>query len=170
MSIRDEATGRYTHNQNSWVLNNDIARCYADGVELFFTDIPTYERIKDCYFGKIADGYACVFNGNGGLLVHRFITNAKDGDIVDHINRNKKDNRLCNLRITDKSENAFNSKLRTTNKSGRCGVRFRNDTQRWSAEIKKDYRKISLGCYATKEEAIKAREAAEERIYGYKLS
>lgn len=103
-------------------------------------------------------------------MLHRYISGAQDGDIVDHINRDRKDNRPENLRLTDKSENAFNCGVRRSNKSGFTGVWFRNDTKRWSAEIKKDGRKISLGCYAEKEDAIAARQSAEELIYGYKLS
>ena len=41
-------------------------------------------------------------------LLHRFIMDAKTGDVVDHINRNTLDNRRCNLRIVDHSINNKN--------------------------------------------------------------
>ena len=44
------------------------------------------------------------------ILLHRFIMDAKTGDVVDHINRNTLDNRRCNLRIVDYS---INNKNRT---------------------------------------------------------
>lgn len=43
------------------------------------------------------------------VRLHREIIGAKDGEIVDHINRNKLDNRLCNLRIVSQKENIHNS-------------------------------------------------------------
>ena len=43
------------------------------------------------------------------VRLHREIIGAKDGEIVDHINRNKLDNRLCNLRIVSRRENNHNS-------------------------------------------------------------
>jgi hypothetical protein len=95
--------------------------------------------------------------------------NCKDkSKVIDHINRNKKDNRLCNLRICDKSINAFNIGIKSNNTSGVTGVWFRKDTKKWVAEIKKNYKKISLGCYEKKEDAIKARKEAEIKIGGFK--
>lgn len=43
------------------------------------------------------------------VRLHREIIRAKDSEIVDHINRNKLDNRLCNLRIVSQKENTHNS-------------------------------------------------------------
>ena len=43
------------------------------------------------------------------VRLHREIIGAKDSEIVDHINRNKLDNRLCNLRIVSQKENIHNS-------------------------------------------------------------
>lgn len=43
------------------------------------------------------------------IRLHREVIKAKDGEVVDHINRNKLDNRLCNLRITSQKENTHNS-------------------------------------------------------------
>ena len=87
--------------------------------------------------------------------------------IVDHINRNKRDNRRENLRLANKSLNAFNSKIYKNNKSGVTGVYFRKDTKKWTAEIKVNYRKICLGCYETKEEAINARKKAEQKYINW---
>ena len=99
------------------------------------------------------------------ILLHRFLKNPSNNEVVDHINRNKKDNRLCNLRNTNKSINAFNSKLNQNNSSGYTGVYYRKDTRKWVAEIKKNYKKISLGNFNKKEDAINARKKAEEEYY-----
>ena len=87
---------------------------------------------------------------------------------MDHINRNKKDNRLANLRITNKSINAYNSKMRTDNTSGYKGVWYRKDTGKWVAEIRKDQKKIILGNFIDKQDAIRERKKAEVVYYGNK--
>lgn len=57
----------------------------------------------------------CAMNGgaqarvNGErILMHRLLLQPKDGEIVDHINRNNLDNRRSNLRITDQTHNLGN--------------------------------------------------------------
>lgn len=158
--------GQFAPNTNRWNLHDGIAECYLDGELLFFTDADVYEALKDYPMSKMADGYS-AFRLNGvEIAVHRFISKPADNELVDHINRNKKDNRRSNLRNTDKSVNAFNSAIRSTNTSGTTGVYFRKDTGMWAAEIKKNYKKICLGCFGTKEEAVAARKKAEVVLYG----
>ena len=161
--------GTFAPNTNVWQVRNGLLYCYLNEELLFYTDERNWFLFKGKSVCKAADGYSGMRISGKMVLVHRVIANACEGDVVDHINRNKKDNRIKNLRKTDKSENAFNSKLRSNNKSGVTGVRFRQDTKRWTAEIKKDYKKISLGCFATKEEAVQARKKAEVEYYGYQL-
>lgn len=57
-------------------------------------------------------------NETGQLRMHRDVMAAKDGDIVDHINRDKLDNRRSNLRFVSHGENRRNSKANSTNKLG----------------------------------------------------
>lgn len=163
--MRDK-NGRFTNNKNEWVIKDGLAYCYLRGELLFFTEEENMHIFDGKSVCKTADGYCGVNDDDGEKFVHRIITDAKDGDIVDHINRNKKDNRKSNLRLVDKSVNAFNCGVRKSNKSGVTGVYFRKDTNRWQAEIKKDGKHISLGCYVDKETAIKAREKGETKYYG----
>lgn len=71
-----------------------------------------------------------------------------------------------NCRWADKSLQAYNQRLRRTNTSGYTGVKFRGDTNKWQAIITKNYKNISLGCYDTLEEALRARVKGEEEYYG----
>jgi hypothetical protein len=86
-----------------------------------------------------------------------------DGEI-DHINHDKTDNRLINLRDVSRQENCLNAPLRPNNTSGHCGVLFDKAKGKWLARI--DFNRSSryLGCYDTKEEAVIARKAAEKML------
>ena len=170
MTQRNPKTGRFAPNVNKWEERNGLAYCYLGDELLFFTDIEMSMQFRNKSIGKMANGYAETWVNGRAIQIHRIIIGAKEGDIIDHINRDKKDNRLANLRFSDKSENSFNRDIQPQNTSGRTGVWFRKDTNRWAAEIRKDCKKISLGCYATKEEAVKAREEGEVKYYGYKLT
>jgi HNH endonuclease/AP2 domain len=58
---------------------------------------------------------------------------------VDHVNRNKLDNRIKNLRLVTCQQNNFNSKA--------TGITYRKDTGKWQASIWRDYKRVGLGCY-----------------------
>lgn len=64
-----------------------------------------------------------VANDKLGKL-HRFLTGAKEDEVVDHINRNGLDNRRENLRITTASMNSRNMSTKSSNKLGQNGVAF----------------------------------------------
>lgn len=55
--------------------------------------------------------------------------------IVDHINGNPSDDRWCNLRDVDYSQNCMNSRTPKTNKSGVKGVCWDKRDKRWKAQI-----------------------------------
>lgn len=162
---RDES-GKFVRNTNVWKFrDDDIMECYLGDEMLFFTDD---KRVLDYTWAKLANGYAATFVDGDIIPAHRFISQPMAGEIVDHINRDKKDNRSCNLRNTDKSMNAYNTGLWSHNTSGNKGVILRKDTGRWSARIMLNQKTIYLGCFSTKEEAIAARQAAERVIYASK--
>ena len=78
---------------------------------------------------------------------------------LDHINRDKLDNRIDNLRDVSKSQNMENVGISSRNKSGVVGVHFYEQTKRWRATYKTEH----LGYFLTKDEAVKARYEAELR-------
>ena len=100
------------------------------------------------------------------IRMHRVINNTPDGFITDHINRNKLDNRKCNLRTTNKSVNTINRGKPNNNTSGFKGVYLDSWTGKWRAELKLNRKKISLGRFVEIEDAIKARLDGEKLYYG----
>lgn len=98
------------------------------------------------------------------VFLHRVawaITHGEWPDQIDHINGDKADNRLCNLRNVDVRENLRNKSLYRTNKTDFLGV-SQTPGNRWRAVIQG----VDLGTYITKAEAVAARKAAE-KVLGY---
>lgn len=82
---------------------------------------------------------------------------------IDHINRNKSDNRLKNLRLAGQSLNMHNAN-RIAGQSGVVGVTWDSRRRKWCARIKIAYVSKFLGRFDTKNAAIKAREDAVKNI------
>lgn len=106
--------------------------------------------------------YDSVTHKRYDITLHRMISGAPDEVYVDHINRDKLDNRKSNLRFCTKKQNNYN---KTSNKqSGYVGVQERYS--RYRASITKDGKWINLGTFDTKEGALIARLKAEKEYFG----
>jgi hypothetical protein len=85
---------------------------------------------------------------------------------LDHIDLDKANDALSNLRLATKGQNCLNSKLSSRNTSGFRGVSFCNTTQRWRSSIRINGREKNLGRYDTPEEAHEAWKAAAASAFG----
>lgn len=85
---------------------------------------------------------------------------------IDHINMNKSDNRIENLRAATNAENMQNSKARRSNKTGFKGVFLIKTSGRYMANICANKKQIYLGTFSTAEEAHAAYCFAAERLHG----
>lgn len=105
---------------------------------------------------KSSSGYQMIYDPESQkvMLLHRVIAGAKKGDVVDHINRNKLDNRRSNLRLVTQSQNTFNSPKRKGTKSIYRGV-TKSKSGTWVA----NYRMRHIGCFKTEIEAARAYDA-----------
>jgi hypothetical protein len=105
-----------------------------------------YERIK-------------VSSVNGKIvMLHRFLLNPSKEQLVDHKDLNTYNNKKSNLRICNKSENNMN-------RPSTLGVWFHKKNKNWCAEIWVYRKKIGLGSYKTKKEALKIRRKAEKKYF-----
>jgi hypothetical protein len=103
--------------------------------------------------------------GNKLVELHRWIMQPKKGEWVDHINKNTLDNRVKNLRICTNSANIRNGRIRQNNKSGHSGVWQDKRSKKWVAEIKVNYKKISLGSSKSFKKAVELRKMAEKKYW-----
>lgn len=94
-------------------------------------------------------------------LMHRLLINAKEDEFVDHINRNKLDNRKSNLRIVTKQENMHNKSNYKSNKSGYNGIKWNKNLNKWQVQITRNKKRQHLGVFDNIQDAIIARRTAE---------
>lgn len=85
---------------------------------------------------------------------------------IDHINGDRTDNKIDNLRDITRSENMKNMKLKSNNSSGFAGVHFDKLNKKWRAQIMVNGRWKHLGRFESIDDAVSARNAAEKE-YGY---
>lgn len=98
-------------------------------------------------------------------LVWLYVHGALPEHDLDHINGNKSDNRIDNLRYCTQAENQQNrTGLQKNNTSGHPGVYWYDPNHKWSGKICIKRKIIHLGYFDTIEEAIAARKAAK-KIY-----
>ena len=161
--------GKKSRKYNDYKFYQDYGICYATNTNsICYFDIEDYSIIKDyCWYEDTSTGYMKTRTiENTYISMHRLITKNKY-EIVDHINRNKLDNRKINLRNATKRINILNRNgVISTNTSGYTGVHFSNSNQKWSADIYVDNQNIHLGCFINKDDAVKARLQAEAKYYG----
>lgn len=86
---------------------------------------------------------------------------------VDHVNMDRSDNRLSNLREASRAENSCNRPVQRNNKSsGIKGVTWSHKRRKWLAQIGKDGKHYNLGAYSSIEEAATAYKDAADRLHG----
>ena len=85
---------------------------------------------------------------------------------IDHINHNRTDNRLCNLRTVSNTDNSRNCSKQANNTSGTTGVVWDRDLLKWSARIMVNRKCLYLGVFVDIELAKNARKQAEVK-YGF---
>lgn len=86
--------------------------------------------------------------------------------MLDHVDGNPANNAIANLRVCCSSKNTANSKRRYDNTTGFKGVFYRKDTGKFAAYLTVNYRRLSLGCFSTAEEAHAAYVAAAVTHFG----
>jgi hypothetical protein len=148
---------------------------WREGNAKLFKNKSSFSRWKTLFSGKeamltLVDGYYSGEICGKRFLAHRvgwfLYYNEWPCSYIDHINGDRIDNRISNLRVTDKGGNARNARLRSDNTSGQPGVTWCDRDKRWNASISNNGKRCHIGNFLSKDDAIKARKEAEVK-HGY---
>lgn len=132
---------------------------------LDYDEMPNHWRTRwsgrEAFTSKNGHGYRQGAINGMNLLAHRVIWALLSGswpsDDIDHINGNREDNSLKNLRAVSRQENGKNQKLFRTNRSGAVGVCWDKSRSKWMAHITVGQKNKTIGRFDTMEAAIAAR-------------
>lgn len=160
------------YNQNEFKLSEEnncgivvIRDAYGNPIKEILID---YEDIVELSNYKLSKSHDYITLSKKDDLytnwsLHRFLLKAEQGEIIDHINRNKDDYRKYNLRKT--TYNGNNRNRTNSDENNVLGVFYREDRDKFFARITLNKKAISLGTYKTFEEAVIARLKGEITYY-----
>lgn len=120
------------------------------------------EKIKQT---PCKQGYTYINIGRIRLLAHKLaylIVHDKYPDIVDHINNDRKDNRINNLRVATSQQNNSNKKPRKNSTSKYKGVSWDKESGKWRAACNRKY----LGKFHDEKEAARAYNKEAKKQHG----
>ena len=150
---------------NKYIKHQDgYVECVTKKGEVIKVDAEDVEILK-LHNWVVASKYAITYIKRYPLPMQNYIINPPKGYIVDHINRDRLDNRKCNLRIATTQQNGMN---RT-----KCGSNYTSkykgvskDKKKWIAQITKDGKRTLIGRYETQEEAARAYNQSAIETFG----
>lgn len=117
-------------------------------------------------------GYVATKFKRDQYLVHRIVWLIEFGYFptvdIDHINRDRSDNRIINLRLATRAQNAQNCVTRRIGNSGVPGVSWHKQSKKWRASIKANGEHIHLGGFDCLDDAALARKLGEIAHHKYR--
>lgn len=167
-----EVFERTIYDANEIIENENFAEMFlynkkGDVICKTFIDIDDIEKIKK-YKWTFTGTY--IKNELNNIYLHRYILNYKGEEDVDHINRNKLDNRKSNLRIITHEKNSQNKSMQRNNNTNFIGVIYDTARKKWRAEIRCQSKDIYLGRFDEIEDAKIARLNAEFKYFGQEVA
>ena len=150
---------------NTYEILGNITFVFTAKRERFVIDTEMLYEVEKFSWCVGKTGYLVANIRNRVVKLQRYLLEVDDREIaVDHINGDRMDNRLCNLRKCTRRENSYNAKV-LPSQLGITGVR-RTENGKYRAEICHNFKNIYLGRFNTLEEAIKVRQEAELKYFG----
>lgn len=119
--------------------------------------------------GLNSKGYRQICFKGRFYVEHRLIFWMHHGFLprcIDHIDGQKENNRIENLRASSLSQNQHNSRISKNNTSGIKGVSWDKRSQKWVVQIKVNGKKANVGYFPGLEEAKEAARSVREKIHG----
>lgn len=128
-------------------------------------------RSSSVIAGRVAgsvhpEGYRIIKINGKNYAAHRLawfcVNGAWPDEMIDHINGVRGDNRICNLRLANRFQNASNKR----SFSGMKGVTFFKEQKKFRAQIMAKGKRMHLGLFATADEAHAAYRKAASELHG----
>lgn len=120
---------------------------------------------KEAFTCERPDGYREGRIDRTAYRAHRVVWALYHGEDpagqIDHIDHDRQNNCIKNLRVVTHAENHKNTSPKKNNTSGRTGITHRRTEGKWVARITVGYKEKHLGYFSRFEDAVAAREAAE---------
>jgi hypothetical protein len=129
-----------------------------------------YELLMRHKWKLHGQGYACRSTQIKGkyvtVMMHRVVAQTPKDLQADHINRDRLDNRRCNLRNVTGSVNTRNQGISPRNTSGYRGVTWDKSRGKWQAKTRHNYKTVLIGRFDTAEQAALARQKWDHENLG----
>lgn len=143
------------------------------GQERTLVDECLWHRLNSMWWTINNHGYVTGSFDGSTVQLHLYVMKLnnikfsfKDGDLIDHINQNRLDNRFCNLRVNSDSGNAHNKKKLEGTTSTFKGVHFFPRDNNWMAQINCNHKYHYIGYFDTEAEAAIAYNIKAKALYG----
>jgi hypothetical protein len=123
--------------------------------------------------GTLSRGYITIRTKDFRARAHRlawfYMTGKWPRYEIDHKDRVKSNNAWSNLRDVTRKQNMENQSLSKKNTSGFRGVSWNKERQKWNAYLKHNKKRVSIGYFATAEDAGKAAAAKRAELFTHDI-
>lgn len=157
--------------QNEYILiNKDTMQgCTFNTKRFFYFDLEDYDKVKKYCWHESSKGYIASREKTANKIIklhHLVFHKPQKGNDIDHIDRNKLNNKKENLREISHRFNSINTKIPKNNTSGFIGITWDKEAGKWQAFLSTSNKRKNLGRFLNKEDAIVARLEAELKYFG----
>ena len=114
-------------------------------------------------------GYVAVNIDKQCIALHRIVWMMQHGEmptLIDHIDGNRQNNKIENLRLADRFQNAHNKQMHSNNTSGVKGVYWHQKAKKWKAQVYCHHKKHDLGLFENLEDAEEFIGLARDMLHG----
>lgn len=123
------------------------------------------------YAGRSAKKHELEKGYPNVILMHRQLVNAAKKEDVDHIDGDRLNNQISNLRICNRRQNLQNQAKVMRTKKGKAtskykGVYWAKDREKWRATIRANGKRVAIGSYDNEKEAALAYNEYASKYFG----